>query len=141
MRWSHERWDFTIGNDLMANSPFAEKRANRRYSFFADAEITLRDGTSVRTQLAELSSRGCYIGTLVPIPIGTEFHLRIWDGIRTCELPGKVVYLHSSDGLGIFGIGVQLEKTAAAECSVIDAWLRDLAAKRTAAPFDSARQQ
>jgi hypothetical protein len=120
-------------------SPFAEKRANRRFSFFADAEITLGDGTSVATQLAELSSRGCYIGTLVPIPVGTQFRLRISDGLRTCELQGKVVYLHSSNGLGIFGIGVHLEDEAAEERSVIDAWLHDLARKRTAAVFDSAQ--
>jgi hypothetical protein len=125
---------------MMANSPFAEKRANRRFSFFADAEITLTDGTSVASQLAELSSRGCYIGTLVPIPVGTEFRLSISDGIRTCELLGKVVYLHSSNGLGIFGIGVQLEKTAPEEHSVVDAWLHDLAAKRTPGSFDSARR-
>jgi hypothetical protein len=121
-------------------SPFAEKRANRRFSFFADAEITLGDGTSVATQLAELSSRGCYIGTLVPIPVGTRFRLRISDSLRTCELQGKVVYLHSSNGLGIFGIGVQLEDEAAEERSVIDAWLHDLARKRTAVAFDSAQR-
>lgn len=126
---------------MTAYSPFAEKRADRRFSFFADAEITLGDGTSVATQLAELSSRGCYIGTLVPIPVGTRFRLRICDGVRTCELQGKVVYLHSSNGLGIFGIGVQLEDEAAEERSVIDAWLHDLARKRTAAPFDSAQQR
>jgi hypothetical protein len=125
---------------MMANTPFTEKRADQRFSFFADAEVTLGDGTSVATQLAELSSRGCYIGTLVPIPVGTEFRLRIWDGIRTCELQGKVVYLHSSSGLGIFGMGVQLEKMAAEECSVIDVWLHDLAGKRAAAAFDSAQQ-
>jgi len=49
--------------------PFAKKRANRRIPFFADAEITLLDGTSLRAQLAELSVDGCYLGSLVPIPV------------------------------------------------------------------------
>jgi hypothetical protein len=57
-----------------------------------------------------------------------------------CELQGKVIYLHSSSGLGIFGMGVQLEEMAAEERSAIDAWLHDLAGKRTAAPFDSAHR-
>ena len=48
----------------MAEASYAVKRANPRFSFFADGEVTLRDGTSVLTQLSELSSRGCYIGTL-----------------------------------------------------------------------------
>ena len=135
MQWSRASSDFTIGNDMMANTTFEEKRANRRFSFFADAEIILRDGTSVRTQLAELSSRGCFIGTLVPIPIGTEFRLRILHDMRTCELQGKVVYLHSGSGLGIFGMGVRIDKIDADERSVMDAWLHDLARKRLAIPL------
>jgi len=120
------------------NSHFAEKRADPRFSFFADAEVILGDGTSIPTQLAELSSRGCYIGTLLPISTGTRFRIRISDGFRTCELHGKVMYLHTSSGLGIFGMGVQLENIATRERSVIDAWLHDIARKRTATALDSA---
>ena len=123
---------------MIPSGPLPEKRADQRFSFFADAEVTLGDGTSVPTQVAELSSRGCYIGTLLPIPVGTEICLHISDGIRTCELQGKVVYLHSSSGLGIFGMGVQLENIATRERSVIDAWLHDIARKRTATALDSA---
>src|SRR5437879_13757452 len=115
---------------MIANAPFTEKRANQRFSFFADAEIALHDGTSVRTQIAELSSRGCYLGTLVPIPIGTEFRLSISHEMRTCELQGKVISLHSGSGLGIFGMGVLIEKNAADECYVIGAWLYDLTRSR-----------
>ena len=125
---------------MMPSGPPAEKRADQRFSFFADAEVTLSDGTSVPTQVAELSSRGCYIGTLLPIPVGTEIRLHISDGIRTCELQGKVVYLHSSSGLGIFGMGVQLENLAAQQRSTIEAWLRDVARKRSAGIFDSAQR-
>lgn len=113
----------------MANRSSWEKRANARFSFFADAEATLSDGTVVPAQVAELSSRGCYIGALVPIPLGTEFRLRISDGIRTCELQGKVIYLHSSNGLGLFGMGVRFGQMGAGHRSVIDAWLAELAAK------------
>jgi hypothetical protein len=122
-------------NAMIANAPFAEKRAHQRFSFFADAKITLHDGTSVPTQIAELSSQGCYIGTLVPIPIETKFRLRISHDMRTCELHGKVIYLHSGSGLGIFGMGVLIEKIAADERSVIDAWLYDLGRKRLAIPL------
>lgn len=126
---------------MIPNGPLDEKRADQRFSFFADAEVTLSDGTSVPTQVAELSSRGCYIGTLLPIPVGTEIRLHMSDGVRTCELQGRVVYLHSSSGLGIFGMGVQLENMAAQQRSTIEAWLRDLARKRTGGIFDSAQQR
>jgi PilZ domain len=113
----------------MAEASFAVRRANPRYSFFAEAEVTLRDGTSVPAQLSELSSRGCYIDTLEPIPIGTELRLRINNGISTCELPGKVIYMHSGYGMGIFGMGVLFGNMAAEQHSAINAWLHELAVK------------
>ena len=111
----------------MPNGPFAVRRANPRFSFFAGAEVTFGDGTSVRAQLAELSSRGCYIDTLEPIPTRTKLHLRICDGTNTCELNGKVLYLHSGGGFGIFGMGVLFEEMGAEQHSSIDLWLRELA--------------
>jgi hypothetical protein len=113
----------------MADRSSWKKRANPRFSFFADAKANLSDGTVVPAQLAELSSRGCYIGALVPIPVGTEFCLGISDGIKTCELHGKVIYLHSSNGLGLFGMGVRFGQMDAEQRSVVDAWLDELAAK------------
>ncbi len=105
----------------MAEAPYAVKRANPRFSFFADAEVTLRDGTGVRGQLAELSSRGCYIDTLEPIPIRTK--------LSTCELNGKVLYMHSGGGFGIFGMGVLFEEMGAEQHSAIGIWLRKLAGR------------
>ena len=120
---------FTVGRDTMAETPYAVKRANPRFSFFADAEVTLRDGTGVRGQLAELSSRGCYIDALEPIPIRTKLRLRICDGMSTCELHGKVIYMHSGGGFGIFGMGVLFEEMGAEQHSAIGAWLRKLAGR------------
>jgi hypothetical protein len=110
----------------MADGPYTVRRANPRFSFFADAEVTLRDGTGVRAQLAELSSRGCYIDTLEPIPVRTKLRLRICDGMSTCELHGKVLYMHSGGGFGIFGMGVLFEEMGAEQQSAIDAWLHGL---------------
>src|SRR6266850_7501537 len=118
---------FTDGRDPMPEVPYTVKRANPRFSFFADAEVTLRDGTGVRAQLAELSSRGCYIDALEPIPIRTQLRLRICDGMRTCELHGKVLYMHSGGGFGIFGMGVLFEEMGPEQHSTIEAWLGGLA--------------
>jgi len=115
----------------MGDTSFAVRRANPRFAFFAEAEATLRDGTSVPAQVSELSSRGCYIDTLQPIPVGTEVSLRISDGMQSCQLPGKVIYIHSGYGMGIFGMGVVFGNAAAEQLSAINAWLRDLALKKT----------
>jgi PilZ domain len=111
----------------MAEAPYAVRRAHPRYPFFAEAEVTLRDGTGVRAQTAELSSRGCYIDTLEPIPVRTKLRLRICDGMSTCELNGKVLYMHSGGGFGVFGMGVLFEEMGPEQQSAIDAWLRGLA--------------
>ena len=116
----------------MAQASFAIKRANPRFAFFAEAEVTMRDGTLVPAQLSELSSRGCYIGTLEPIPTGTELRICIQDGMTTCELNGKVIYMHSGGGLGIFGMGVLFGEMSADQNSAIDRWLRELAGKQAA---------
>ena len=111
----------------MAEAPYTRRRVNPRFSFFADAEVTLVDGTWVRGQLSELSSRGCYIDTLEPIPVHTKLRLKICDGTNSCELPGKVIYMHSGGGLGIFGMGVLFGDLGAEQHSAIDAWLHRLA--------------
>src|SRR5712671_449583 len=113
----------------MSEPSYPVRRVNPRFSFFADGEITLRDGTSLLTQLSELSSRGCYVGTLEPLPAGTELRLCIRDGVTTCELNGKVIYTHSGGGLGIFGIGVLFGEMGAEQHSAIEAWLRKLAGR------------
>jgi hypothetical protein len=117
----------------MATS-FAVKRATPRFAFFAEAEVTMRDGTSVPAQLSELSSRGCYIDTLEPIPVGTELRLHINDGMSACDLAGKVIYMHSGNGMGIFGMGVVFGKMEVEQHVAIDTWLRDLARKPVKQP-------
>lgn len=112
-------------------SSFAVRRANPRFSFFADAEVTLSGGTWVPAQLSELSSRGCYIDTLRPVPVGTELYLRICNGMNTCELRGKVLYIHSGGGMGIVGMGVLFGEMGTEQRSAIDGWLRELAGEHT----------
>jgi PilZ domain len=114
----------------MTETTYAVRRTNPRFSFFADVEVTLRDGTLIPAQLTELSSRGCYIETLEPILVCTELLLRICDGMSTNELHGKVIYVQSGGGLGLFGMGVQFEEMGAEQRSVIDEWIRELAGHR-----------
>ena len=109
----------------MGETSFAARRANPRFKIFGDAEAMLRDGTLILGQLSELSSRGCYIHTLEPLALGTPFQLRISDGMRSCELRGKAIYVHYGNGFGVFGIGVRFESMAADQRPRLDAWLRE----------------
>jgi|SRR5579884_3540263 len=115
----------------MPQTTFAIKRTCPRFSFFAEAKAMLQDGSSVSAQVSELSSRGCYIDTLEPIPIGTELHLCISHAHITCELPGKVIYMHSGYGMGIFGMGVVFGKITPNQHSALQCWLREVASSQT----------
>src|SRR5260370_12374001 len=97
----------------MSEASFAVRRANPRFAFFAEAEATLRDGTQVPAQVSELSSRGCYIDTLEPIPIGTQVRLRISNGASSCEVPCKVIFMHSGYPIGIFALVLVFVNTTA----------------------------
>jgi PilZ domain-containing protein len=106
----------------------AKKRMNPRYPFVAEAEITLQDGTWLPAQLCELSIKGCYVDTLEPLPVGTEFILSICDGMNSCELPGKVIYEHTGSGLGITGMGVLFGEVRSEQHSTLDSWMQSVAA-------------
>lgn len=103
------------------------RRANPRFPFFADAEMSLEDGICVRAQVSELSSRGCYVDALQAVPVGAKMELNICYGVSTCQVKGKVIYNHSGGGLGVFGMGVVFRDLNPEQHSVINGWLSQLA--------------
>jgi len=109
----------------MPEAEFSVVRTTPRFSFIAEAEVMgLLDGTRVVARISELSSRGCYVDTVNPFPIGTELRFRIRYGCSTCELPGKIIYTHSG-----FGMGVLFGEIAVEHRVTLDAWLDELARK------------
>jgi hypothetical protein len=101
------------------------KRANRRFSFVAEAELTsLRDGTGMLARISELSSGGCYVDTPEAFPVDTDLRLRIRYGGSTCELSGKVIYAH-----GGWGMGVRFDEMEAGQRLSLNSWLAELARK------------
>lgn len=117
----------------MTKLTFAIKRAHPRFSYSAEAEATFQDGTTVDAQILEISSRGCYIDAIKPIPVGTELQLRISNGTSLCELQGKVIYTHLGLGMGISGMGVLFEDMAEEQRLAIESLLCELASKQAGA--------
>ena len=116
----------------MAQAAYAVKRRHPRFPFSAEAEAVLRDGTSVPAQVLELSARGCYIDALNPVSVGSEVRLRISHGLSMCELPVKIIYLHSGYGLGIYGMGVVFGEMAPEQRSEVESWILELSAAQSA---------
>ena len=115
----------------MTDEPDDVRRASPRVPFFADADVILRDGTCIPAQLDELSVCGCYITTIEAVPLHTKLRLRIeYDG-GTSEVDGKVVYMQSGGGLGLFGAGVSFENVSVKQQAAINAWLTELPKRRS----------
>jgi hypothetical protein len=112
----------------MAEKLFALRRTTPRFSFCADADITLRDGSWLPGQLSEISARGCYVDTIEALAVDTEIDLTICDGLNTCLVRGKVLYKHTGGGLGVNGMGVLFADMGVEQHSTIDGWLQRLAA-------------
>lgn len=111
----------------MPEPRYVLRRTNPRFPFFADAEMNVEDGVSVRAQVSELSSRGCYVDALQSVPVGSKLDLNICYGTTTCQVKGKVIYNHSGGGLGIFGMGVVFRELDSEQHGVINGWLSQLA--------------
>jgi len=109
----------------MPETEFSAVRTTPRFSFIAEAEVLgVLNGTRVVARVSELSSRGCYVDTIYPFPMGMDLRLRIRYGCSTCELPAKVIYTHSG-----FGMGVLFGEPAVEHRITLDAWLDELARK------------
>jgi PilZ domain len=84
------------------------KNARRFPRLRAHFPFELRDergaGSAMKTHAADISGRGCYVETLVPLPLGTPLSITFWiesDKIVTAGL------VRSSDG----GVGMGIEFT------------------------------
>jgi hypothetical protein len=112
--------------DTMPETQFAVSRTNPRFQFIAEAELAeLVDGPRIVARISELSSRGCYVDTFNPFPVGTVLRIRIRYGCSTCELPGSVIYTHTN-----YGMGLRFGETSAEHRATLDAWLQELARKQ-----------
>src|SRR5438105_15156302 len=100
----------------------AKKRAVRRCSFVASAEVTEpSSGTLLSARTSELGLGGCYIETLNPFGEGTVVHLRIVRDQGVFETKAKVVYSH-----GNFGMGLAFTDMAPKQRSVLEDWLAEI---------------
>jgi hypothetical protein len=105
----------------MSNTPYTVARTTPRFAFIAEAEI---DGVNSSARVSELSSRGCYIDSINPLPKDTNVRLRIRYGCSTCQFSGTVIYTHAG-----FGMGVVFGELTNEQRSTLEVWLEELARK------------
>jgi hypothetical protein len=79
-----------------------ERRSAPRYPFVASAEVLAEStGSRMSTRISDLSSSGCYVDTINPLPHGTLVHVKIFTETHSFEAPAQVIYSHTHLGMGL----------------------------------------
>jgi len=95
-------------------------RRTPRIPFIASAEVVARDENSrLCARISDLSSLGCYVDTVNPLPDGTTVQIKIFTDSLVFEAPATVVYSHTHLGMGLAFREVQVQSQA-----VLQNWLQ-----------------
>lgn len=104
---------------LDAGARYAERRCVPRYPFVANAELSDPiSKTSATGRTTEISTRGCYIETLNPMPRNSVIKIRILREETTFETWGRVAYSQERIGMGIAFL-----ETAEDQQKILDGWV------------------
>jgi hypothetical protein len=96
-----------------------ERRRYPRVTLIAEAEVTdVGSEARSRARIADISSQGCYVETVNPLPLGSEVRLRIRHGGETFEAEGVVV-----NSQPYMGMGVVFAKVAPEHHDLLKKWL------------------
>ena len=106
---------------LQAGEPnLNQRRRAQRQPFIATTEVVdVRTGGRILARTADLSTAGCYIDTLNPLPLGTIVRLEIQKETATVEFHAKVTSRHPGSGMGLVFEGI-----TTAQRATLAKWLR-----------------
>jgi hypothetical protein len=84
---------------------YLESRNVSRYTCLGGVQI-LHNGNLCWGRLGDISGGGCYIETVLPLPIGTTMQLRLTIAGNILDLSAKVVWTIPQAGMGVFFVFV-----------------------------------
>jgi hypothetical protein len=98
-----------------------DRRAHPRYAFTAAIEVVAAEPDArIKTQVRDLSQRGCYVDTGRPLALGTAADVRITKGATAFEARARVVYSQTGKGMGLMFIDVEPE-----QLRILDTWIAE----------------
>ncbi len=99
-----------------------ELRHAPRYPFVATAELVeVQSDTRVHARTCELSLHGCYLDLMNPLPVATQFKLRITHQNATFEALGRAAYSQPNMGMGVAFTAIEPDSQA-----LLQKWIREL---------------
>lgn len=106
----------------------ADRRNAIRYQLTVTAEVVeIKSGTRFSTRTTDLGPGGCFVDTLMPLPVGSDVNIRLHKDNMSFEANGSVTFSQAGLGMGIAFSEMAPEKQAA-----FDAWLGELTMVRPA---------
>jgi c-di-GMP-binding flagellar brake protein YcgR len=79
----------------------ADRRVYPRTKVSVSAELHLPDKDALIEQTSDLSLGGCYVKTIVTIPVGTKLDVGLWLGKEKVMISAMVVTCYPQVGNGI----------------------------------------
>jgi hypothetical protein len=96
------------------------RRQTSRYPFFAAADLTeSTSGVRLTAYTSDLSSNGCYLDTIHPLPQGTVIGIQITYQGQVFAAGGVAAHVHPNTGMGVKFIALESGCSA-----LLDSWLR-----------------
>ena len=107
----------------------ADRRGTIRHQITVAANVVeIKSGTNFETRTTDLGPGGCFVDTLMPLPVGSAVRVRLQKDTVTFEALGTVTFSQAGLGMGIAFDEMPPEKLAA-----LDAWLAQLTGTRSTA--------
>lgn len=92
----------TPGRRTVPNVPNSKRRFERlRIPFPMEIRDERGGGTAMQTSASDVSGRGCYIESLVPLPLGTSLIITFWLDMDKIVTPAAVRTSDPGVGMGI----------------------------------------
>lgn len=102
-------------------SSSSRERTVPRYTFVAVTKvIESASQACIVGRTGELSSKGCYVDTLNPLPPGTIVNLVISRDRGSFATRGKVIYIHEGIGMGVLFLDMDPDQT-----KILSDWLAE----------------
>lgn len=106
----------------VATEEAAERRGGIRYQITVSAEvIEVKSNTRFSARTTDLGPGGCFVDTLMPLPVGSDVRVRLHKENMAIEALGTVSY--SQTGLGM---GIAFNEMPPPKQRALDAWLAEL---------------
>jgi hypothetical protein len=99
-------WRELTMDDKIAIAPAKNKRKYVRHKVLFPLEIGFEDSrrTHMQTNATDIGGRGCYVESMLPLPLGTKVKITFWMDSEKIQTSGVV---RASDG----GVGMGIEFT------------------------------